>query len=134
MTGPVDPRELTAGYAFANRSLGTAWGVLRDGRTEVWRCRTLPGHRVHPVPGQAHQCAARELERRVQGAQEVLQALHCRPCGIFWDLGWLSQHRPAEPPEHDIGHWLLRGACPRCEVPAGRVRIAVLERQEASVR
>jgi hypothetical protein len=123
----VDPRELTAGYAFAVRNLGSAWGVLRDGRTEVWRCQVLPAHRVHPVPGQAQQCAQRELERRRQGASEVLWAGYCEPCGAFWDLGGPAAAITAGPD-------LLRGRCPRCQVPYARAKIAVLERQEAGVR
>lgn len=132
----VDPRELTAGYVYP-RGKGVTYvaGVLRDGRREVWRCVTaIPGHRAHLVPGIAQQCAEAELERRLQGAQAVLWLLHCTPCSLFWDLAWLAEYRPGNPPEQDIGHWLARGCCPRCEVPGERVKVAVLERQEASVR
>lgn len=131
----VDPRELTPGYEFAQRNLGTAWGVLRDGRIVVWRCREAPTrHKPHAIPTRAGQCAQAEQARRVSGAQEVLWALHCRPCAAFWDLGELARYRPGEPPEHDVGHWLARGLCPRCEVPGIRVRLAVLEREDSSVR
>lgn len=133
----VDPRELTAGYAYPKgKGVAMVTGVLRDGERglEVWRCSSLPSHRPHIIPTLAVQCAEAELERRLQGAQEVLWALHCRPCDIFWDLAWLSRDRRSEAARDDIGHWLLRGQCPRCEVPAGRVKLIVLERQEASVR
>jgi hypothetical protein len=128
----ADPRELSTGYIFPRgKGVAAYAGVLRDGRRVTWQCTGQPGHRLHLIPAQAQQCAEAELERRLQGAQEVLRALYCKPCGVFWDLGWLSRYRPAEPPEHDIGHWLARGACPRCTGPADRVKIAVLERQEA---
>ena len=130
----ADPRELTAGYAFANRNLGTAWGVLRDGRIEVWRCASISGHRPHPIPLQAGQCAQAEQERRVAGAREVLHAAHCEPCGAFWDLGAVAGRELADAAVPDDASYLLRGRCPRCQVPYGRVKIAVLERQEASVR
>jgi len=126
----VDPRELTPGYAFADRNRGTAWAVLRDGSKVVWTCKGRPGHRAHPVPLMAGQCAQAELERRLQGAEQVLWTGHCEPCGLFWDLGAIP--RIAE--GSDAVTALLRGTCPRCTVPYVRSKIAILEREEAKVR
>jgi len=126
----VDPRELTVGYAFENRSLGTTWGVLRDGSRTVWTCKERPGHRVHAIPTMAGQCAQAELERRLQGAEQVFWAGHCEPCGVLWDLGTLS--RDGEGSAEVT--MLLRGICPRCGVPFARVKVAILEREEAKVR
>lgn len=120
----VDPRELTAGFMFENRNLGTARGVLRDGSKVIWTC----SHRPHPVPIMAGQCAEAELERRRQGAQEVLWLLHCVPCSVFWDLA------PGAAGQGENFIWLARGRCPQCNVPGQRVRVAILERQESSVR
>jgi hypothetical protein len=120
----VDPRELTAGYSFANRSLGTARGVLRDGDKVVWTCE----HKPHGVPTVARQCAEAELERRLQGAQVVLQAGHCVPCAAFWDLGLAAgETEGAREPSWQASA-LMRGICPRCSVPFTRVTVAVLER------
>jgi len=116
----ADPRELLAGYAYPKgKGVTVVAGVLRAGRTEVWRCTSQPGHRPHPAPSLAVRCAEAEAERRRQGAQAVLWLAHCVPCGAYWDLG------PAGKPG---------GVCPRCAVPYDRVRVAVLERQEASAR
>ena len=121
----VDPRELTAGYSHARgRGVAAYWGVLHDGKAEVWRCAKVSGHRPHIIAGQAHQCARDELERRRQGAREVLRALHCAPCSVFWDLALLSA--PGE--TGDPGSYLLRGQCPRCTGPGQQVKLAVLER------
>lgn len=123
----ADPRDLTPGYVFASRNLGTAWGVLRDGRTVVWRCDAAPTrHRPHAIPTRAGQCAQAEQARRVSGAQEVLWAGHCEPCGAFWDLGRAAGVT--------AGIELLRGWCPRCQVPFTRTRLAVLERESSTVR
>jgi hypothetical protein len=132
MGGYVDPRELTAGYAHAQgKGVSAYWGVLRDGSREVWRCSAKPGHRPHVVARQAGHCAGAELERRLQGAQEVLEALHCAPCGVFTDLGLLTRQGGAQ---GDAGSFLMRGQCPACTGPAVRVRLAVLERTESSAR
>lgn len=128
----VDPRELTAGYSHSQgKGVAAYWGVLRDGKAEVWRCAKIPGHRAHIVPIQAVHCAEAELERRLQGAQAVLDALHCAPCWLFWDLGQTAADSGAD---EDVASYALRGLCPRCTGPAVRVRLAVLEREETSVR
>lgn len=127
----VDPRELTAGYSHSQgKGVAAYWGVLRDGSAEVWRCARIPGHRPHMVPVMARHCAEAELERRLQGATSVLDALHCVPCWAFWDLGATAL---GGLPEAEASS-LMRGQCPRCTGPAVRVRIAVLEREEVSVR
>jgi len=127
----VDPRELTPGYAHSQgKGVAAYWGVLRDGTTEVWRCARIAAHRPHMMPSVARHCAEAELERRLQGARAVLDALHCEPCWAFWDLGATAA---GGLPEEDASS-LLRGLCPRCAGRAVRVRIAVLEREEASVR
>lgn len=129
----VDPRELTTGYMFEQRNLGTAWGVLRDGSRVIWKCSVLPGHRVHVFPGQAGLCAEAELERRREGAKAVLWLAHCTPCWAYWDLALTAGREPAED-DADAATSLLRGACPVCGVPYERVRAAILERQDARVR
>lgn len=131
----ADPRDLTPGYVFASRNLGTAWGVLRDGRAQVWRCDAAPTrHRPHAIPTRAGQCAQAELARRVSGAQEVLWAGHCDPCGAFWDLGQAARERADDGLGTDDASMLLRGWCPRCQVPFTRTRLAVLERESSTVR
>jgi hypothetical protein len=131
----VDPRELAVGYAYPKgKGVTIVVGVLRDGKREVWRCSQLPGHRAHLIPTLATQCAGAELERRRQGAKEVLWLAHCEPCQAFWDLGLVAGvpvhgHEPG-----DSAYDLLRGICPVCTVPFDRVRVAILERQEAKVR
>lgn len=128
----VDPRELTSGYSHAqSRGVSAYWGVLRDGSREVWRCSAKPAHRPHIIARQALHCAEAELERRLQGAQEVLAALHCPPCGQFWDLGLLTRQEGAQGQQ---ATFLLRGQCPACTGPAARVKLAVMEREERSVR
>lgn len=126
----VDPRELEAGYSFARgRGVASYRGVLRDGKRAVWTCPApgAPGgHSPHLIPGLAAQCAQGELERRLQGAEAVVAALHCRPCWVFWDLRLASQPGP-DPGEDEASH-LLRGLCPRCTGPGEHVKIAVLER------
>jgi hypothetical protein len=123
----VDPRELTAGYAFANRNLSTAWGVLRDGRSVVWTCSKLAGHRAHAVPLLAGQCAEAELERRREGAKAVLWLAHCVPCWAYWDLGLVAGKDPEDQEPGGLVYDLLRGICPQCAVPFTRTRVAVLE-------
>jgi hypothetical protein len=131
MAGYVDPRELTPGYSHSQgKGVAAYWGVLRDGSREVWRCARIPRHRPHMAPVIAVHCAEAELERRLQGAKSVLGALHCAPCWAFWDLGATAQ---GGLPEAEASA-LMRGLCPRCAGRTARVRIAVLEREEASVR
>jgi hypothetical protein len=132
MGGYVDPRDLTAGYAHAKgKGVSAFWGVLRDGSREVWKCSAKPGHRPHIIARQAEHCAGAELERRAQGAQEVLEALHCAPCGVFTDLALLARQDDAA---GRVAPFLARGRCPACTGPAVRVRLAVLERVEPSAR
>lgn len=131
----VDPRELTPGYVYAQRNLGTAYGALRDGRTVIWTCSEAPTrHKPHPIPTRAGQCAQAEQARRVAGAREVLWAGHCEPCGTFWDLGRAAAEKCPGELGMDDASYLLRGWCPRCQVPFTRTRLAVLERESSSVR
>jgi hypothetical protein len=128
----VDPRELTAGYVHPQgRGVSAYRGVLRDGRAEVWRCDRIPNHRPHMAPVVALRCAQAELTRRLEGAKVVLDALHCEPCWLFWDLGQVAGGSGAD---EDAASYALRGLCPRCTGRAVRVRIAVLEREEAGAR
>lgn len=132
MAAYVDPRELTPGYNHSQgKGVAAYWGVLRDGSREVWRCARIPRHRPHMSPVIARHCAEAELERRLQGATSVLDALHCAPCWLFWDLGQVAAGSGAD---QDAASYALRGLCPRCAGPAARVRLAVLEREETSVR
>jgi hypothetical protein len=127
----VDPRELSTGYVHSQgKGVSAYWGVLRDGSAEVWRCGKISGHRAHILSAMAVHCAEAELERRMQGAKSVLAALHCAPCWAFWDLGGAVKDGL---PEAEASA-LMRGLCPRCTGPAVRVKVAVLEREEASVR
>lgn len=133
-----DPRELSAGYAYPKgKGVAAVAGVLRDGERgpEVWRCTSAPGHRLHIIPSLALQCAQAELERRIQGAKAVFWLAHCVPCWAYWDLGLIAGLSPKN--REDAGDaisCLRRGRCPVCGVPFERVKTAVLERQEASVR
>lgn len=121
----VDPRELTAGYAFEQRNLGTARGVLRDGSRVIWSCSALPNHRVHAIPTLAGQCAEAELERRKQGAQAVIELYRCSPCGVFYDVV------PSGPALRAV----LAGQCPSCGVSVTWYKVAVLETEPSrSVR
>jgi hypothetical protein len=122
---PAAPEELTPGFVFANRALGTAWGALRDGDRIVWRCSSLPGHRPHPVPVRARQCASAEQERRAQGGRDVLALLRCPACGVWWD---------DTPPSSDALVRLLSGRCPACGGPVTWHKVVVLEQGKPGVR
>jgi hypothetical protein len=124
VTIPAPPSELTPGYVFASRSLGTARGVLRDGTRVVWKCDALPGHRPHAIPRQAEQCAQAERERRVQGGREVIELYRCVPCGVFWD---------PVPPGGGL-RAVLAGQCPICGGPVTWYKVVVLEQGKAGVR
>ena len=78
----VDPRELTPGFAFAQRNLGTAWGVLRDGRTRGLACEQgLTRHKAHAMPTWRGQCAQAELERRLPGPRRCCGSGTARRAG-----------------------------------------------------
>jgi hypothetical protein len=129
MTPYVDPRELTAGYSYPQgKGVAKVIGVLRDGDRVAWRCTSRPGHRVHAIPSLATRCAQAELERRLQGARDVLWAGQCEPCGVYWDLSRAAAAKMDGEMGMDDASYLMRGWCPRCQVPFERVRLAVLER------
>jgi hypothetical protein len=124
MSIPASPQDLTPGFAFKSKSLGTAWGVLRDGDREVWRCSSLPAHKPHGVVTLARQCAERERERRVQGGREVIELFRCRACFVFWDSA----------PPGDALRALLAGNCPACGGPVSWVKVVVIELGKPGVR
>jgi hypothetical protein len=105
-----DPAVLTAGYA--HRRMGTAsyYGVLRaPGKREpVWACTD-----EHMSPARAGQCAQAELDRRIQAAGVVITLLNCKVCERWYENA--------------------RGitACPQCDVPLERVKLAVVSREPA---
>lgn len=101
----VPPDRLIAGYS--HRDKGASYrGALRDNprNAPLWTC-----DHEHFSTAVARRCAESERERRVQGAREVLELEHCKPCSKWWQ-------------------GLPDAACPWCYVPLERVKVIVLER------
>jgi hypothetical protein len=116
----ADPRDLRAGYATIKaRGAGHFAGALRLGEKIVWRCDETQRH-DHIGTALAIRCAEAELDRRRQGAREVLTLLHCPAENIWWDpaLGAMEQA-------------LDDGRCPRCFTECVREKVFVLEREPA---
>jgi hypothetical protein len=98
------PDLLVPGFTRGPRS--SYRGALRDNprNNPEWICT-----HEHLLPAAARRCAQGERERRMQGASEVLELSHCKPCATWWE-------------------GLPSAVCPWCDVPVERVKVIVLER------
>lgn len=108
------PGPLKAGFAHRQKGVAAYVGALRTDphAKPSWTCPCVP---VHLTPIQATWCATAELARRTQGEREVFTLLWCEPCGRWWTSAQAAV-----------------GVCPRCDVPAERVKLVVLERSRVS--
>jgi hypothetical protein len=111
-----DPAELRAGYTHNHLGKLSYAGALRtaDSRPPVWSCP-----HDHLVPVAAKRCAEAELDRRREGAKQVLTLLHCEEDGLWYDprVGPDVNWRP--------------GMCPRCGVPMLREKVLIIEAVDA---
>lgn len=108
---------LKPGYLHRKRGAASYGGVLRteDTRTQVWECK-----HDHFTAMAARRCAEGELDRRREGAKNVLTLLHCQEEGIWYDPavdGAAVDWRP--------------GLCPRCGVPMLREKVMILQAEDA---
>lgn len=106
--------DLIAGYTHVQRGRAAYRGALRATPKSAprWTCACAP---VHLTAEKARACAAAELERRVQGGQDVLTLLHCRPCAEGGGSAWWEDVPAAE-----------SLACPRCGAPLRRLKLVVV--------
>lgn len=87
----------------------------QDTRTQVWECK-----HAHFTAMSARRCAESELNRRLEGAKQVLTLMHCQDEGMWYD------------PARDRANVDWRaGMCPRCGVPMLRERVMILDAEDA---